>query len=254
MEVEKFRGGFSIGLILLASLILLALAVPVSSVALAQGEAEAKTEAAIIGFSADGKYVAYEVYGESAISPDAHSIIRFVNVAKNKFVGKRIIYADSYEDGTTLKKIRAKARKKAGIYFRRLGITPGEFPGDEVEITSRSPKNQKGFRIDFKANKNFYRLELFKRVVRRKGYCQKILENKTLKIFTLRLKEMQTGAFKILQKDRKLYKSRGCVFKYDFHSAFFHRDKLVVFINAKSMDQEGSMLTQLVVTGKLKFR
>lgn len=254
MKQEKIQRGSSIGLFLLAGLIVLAAVDSAHSVALAQGEAEATTKAAIIGFSANGKYVAYEVYGVSAISPDAGSTIRIVNVSKNKFVGKRIMYGDTAEDGATLTMIRAEARKKAGILFRRLGIVPGEFPGEEIEITSRSPKSKNGFRIDFKANKNFFRLELFKRAARRKGYCQEILGDKKLKIFTLRIEARITGELKILQKDRKLYKSRGCVFDYDFYSAYTYEDSLVVFINAKSINHEGTLLTQLVVTGTLRFR
>ena len=132
--------------------------------------------------------------GQSAISPDAHSFIRIVNVPKNRFVGKRIIHAVEYEDGLNMDKIRAAARKKAGIIFRKLGITPGERPGREINIMlMRSPNSQSGFRIDITANKKSYRLELFERVYLRKGLCRKQLANTKMKIFILRLKERQSG-------------------------------------------------------------
>ncbi len=241
------------GLFLLACLIMLGSVGSVTSVALAQEGATSK--AAIIGFSADGKYVAYEVYGDSAISPDGHSIIRIVNVAKNRFVGKRIIHGEEYVDGVTMDTIRAAARKKAGILFRRLGIIPGERPGEEINIREkRDPDTQGGFRIDFTANKGYYQLELFEKIYLRKGLCREQLGDTKMKIFTLRLKERISGGFKILQKDRKLYKSRGCVFDYYFDSAYTYEDSLVVFINAKSINHEGPQLTQLVVTGTLRFR
>ncbi|MCH8077532.1 MAG: DUF2259 domain-containing protein [SAR324 cluster bacterium] len=248
MKAEKIAGGSSIGLFLLACFFMLA---PAALAAPAQGE----TEAAIIGFSPNGKYVAYEEYGISAVSPEAYSIIRIVNVRKNSFVGKRIVHVVEFEEQLDMDGIRSEAREKAGILFRRLGISPGERPGREINIMlKKSPNAQGGFRIDFTANKKSYRLELFERVYQRKGLCQAQMGDTKMKIFILRVKDRQSGALKILQKDRKLYKSRGCVFNYDFTSAYTYRDRLVVFIKAELFNDEGTEIKQLVVTGTLKFK
>ena len=46
----------------------------------------------------------------------------------------------------------------------------------------------------------------------------------------------------------------GSVFDDDFHGAYTYRDSLVVFLDAKSMDNEGTKITLLVVTGTLRLK
>lgn len=223
-----------------------------------------KTEVTILGFSGNGKYVAYDIFGVGDPAPVAHSTIRFVNVPGNNFVGKRIVHrAQAGKDGSNnegpphLEKVRAQARKKGAVLFQRLGIVPGENRAEKVSFFAQAKLLSGGYQVDFSANEKKYRLELFERPYSRNSPCRrqvKDLYGTGPKIFTLRLTQSAAGKSKILQKDSKLYKSRGCVFGYALNSVHVYKNSLVVFIDAKMPGFEGPDITQLVVTGVLEFK
>lgn len=226
-----------------------------------------KTNVKIIGFSYTGQYVAYEIFWRADLAPRASSKIRIVDVARNDFVGKSITHyvkpdaeGDIDERNLDLDEIRAAARKKAALEIRRWEITPGYDPGTIIKPHSISKTRDGGFKMRFSLGKNRYLLRLVERNYEPRGKCIG-----TPKIFTLtltRLLSKSNGKMKVLQRDKKLYKSRGCVFSYAFNSAFVNGPDvpaklspvgIVVFIDASTPGHGGPDVTQLVVTGMLDF-
>ena len=74
-----------------------------------------------IGFSKDGRYLAFEEYGTQDGSGFPYSSIYFIDVAKNAYAAKSInVRLDS--ETATERQARAKAKLNAAASLRRLRI------------------------------------------------------------------------------------------------------------------------------------
>ncbi|MFQ5632651.1 MAG: DUF2259 domain-containing protein, partial [bacterium] len=71
------------------------------------------------------------------------------------------------------------------------------------------------------------------------------------KIFALKLK--QAKKTKILQQDKRLPASRGCVYKYRIERVVLYENKIAVFLNLFKPGFEGPDVRHMVVTGSLAF-
>jgi predicted secreted protein len=89
-----------------------------------------------IGFSKDGKYLAFEEYGVKFDGEEGYSSIFFVDTTKNDFAAPRISYSikDSFEetyDYSSDSTARRRARIAAAPILKKLGIVAGN-TGDQV--------------------------------------------------------------------------------------------------------------------------
>ena len=219
-----------------------------------------------IGFSRDGKYLAFEEYGTGDASGYPFASVYLVDVEKNAFVGKPFFVKlenDFAKEETAVKKAEALAARQ----MRRLRIVRGntgklvvahlltdwtyrdEFvrEGDTPEkvklndyINPNSPNQYEYYELTLKpfaaaapAEKCYderphYKLEL------------------TLDHYMKGEKDMET---QVLQKDAMLPASRACPYGYRIESVYSYKGKIAVFLNVFSQGWEGPDMRYMVVTG-----
>ena len=217
-----------------------------------------------IGFSKDGKYLAFEEYGTGDASGYPFASVYFVDVEKNAFVGKPFD-VEIEKDGATEEAAIKKAEALAAQKMRQLKIVRGNTGklivahlltdwtyddsfvrmGDKPEkvklndyINQNSPNQYEYYELTLKPSattqknceqyEEYYKLEL------------------TLDHYMNGEKDMET---QILQKDAELPASRGCPYGYRIESVYSYKDKMAVFLNVFSQGWEGPDMRYMVVTG-----
>lgn len=231
-----------------------------------------------IGFSADGKYLAFEQYGVTDGSAAPYSELHLINVADNHYLSKPL-QADNIEKFSpdelseipldSLRKLNLSDNEKAinkykldkpqtGLHLihhplHDLGANP-----DEVTF---SPQIPLGGRVFIR-----YQLSLTEEEDSSADcFDMGTAKRMTLKLINLDLQESQEQAKKddkepvskqnpvtILQQDKKLPKARGCVLDYRIQDVYLYDDKhLAVLINQFKPGFEGQDMRYMVVTGKL---
>ncbi len=221
-----------------------------------------------IGFSIDGKYLAFEEYGTHDGSGFPYSNFYFVDVEKNayaaspikktigegpidesKISGEEVIRGKAKKAATAnLKKFKIVARNTGNLVVARLLTDIGAdklSPGDEKKDQTL------GFTDYVYGNvyENLFELTL-------KTFEVKIKEcdynyEPVLK-FELLLNGRNFDSPKILQSDMSLPTSRNCPLTYSIQNVYLFGNKIAVFMNVYSMGFEGPDMRYLVVTGKYK--
>lgn len=214
----------------------------------------------IIGFSKDGKYLAFEEYGTHDGSGFAYSYYTFVNVEKNTFAAPRYVL-EAKDENPTEAAIRRKARLANAKKMRELKIIAGNkgtlvvsrlltdltINGDNEEGASDRARFTE--QIYYVGRKGDYELTI-KQIKTETADC-KDYEVPTFKI-EVSLLNNETKTTKTLQKDDTLPKPRGCVTNYRIQDIYLYEDKIVTFLNIRSPGFEGDNLGYMVVTGKFK--
>ncbi len=221
-----------------------------------------------IGFSADGKYLAFEEFGTQDGSGFPYSNIYFVDVEKNSFaappvkktIGEGLI-DESKIPGEDF--IRAKARTAAAANLRKYKILAGNTGKlvvarllTDLNVEKIKPNGEKkdqviAFTDEVFTNvyENIYELSLKTSEVKIKE-CDYNYEP-VLK-FDLLLNGRNFDAPRILQSDRSLPASRNCPLTYSIQNIYLFGNKIAVFMNVYSMGFEGPDMRYLVVTGKYR--
>lgn len=211
-----------------------------------------------VGFSEDGRYFAYLRYGVYDGSGLAFGELFFLDVPENRFVAPKVIRIEGEFDidgfPEDLEGVRAQALEKGKSDLRLYGIVRENY-GTGQEIYPETPPGDRGWSIEFHSNfhKTAFMVMSVDQIYEAPG-CN--TEFGPTKIFTLTVHdefEAEQTPGKVLQEDRKLYKSRGCVIGYGFHSLLIHGDNIVIFVNATTPGFEGPNVRQLVVGGTLVF-
>jgi predicted secreted protein len=221
-----------------------------------------------IGFSRDGKYLAFEEWGEG--DPGGwYSNTYFVDVDKNSFASAPVSLTD--EEGTkSLDALRTKGEALAAKTLRRLKIVPNNSGRILVShlltdwTTDDSFINYgEGDKVKFNGYLNpnspnqyeFYELAL-KTVPDEKAEC----DNRTdfgVNKFELLLNYTASSAgnnwSQILQKDSILPKRRNCPYGYRIESVYSYKDRLAVFLNVFSHGFEGPDMRYMVVTAATDY-
>jgi Predicted secreted protein (DUF2259) len=96
--------------------------------------------AAALGFSADGRYFAFEQYGTESVSGSDYAQLSAIDTETGRFVGGKPIVADSNDigsgrQGDTLRLVRAEARRRAAPLLKRLGV---DKPGVQIGLVAAS--------------------------------------------------------------------------------------------------------------------
>jgi predicted secreted protein len=219
-----------------------------------------------IGFSADGKYLAFEEYGTGDASGYPFASVYFVDTGKNALVGKPFnltIENEKATEATAIKRVEALAARK----MRELKIVRGNTGKLVVahlmtdwtyeDSFVRSGEKAEIIKLNDYINPNspnqyeFYQLTLNPVPIPEDsgvcdGYYTYYKLELTLDHFHTGEKDMET---QVLQKDVNLPKSRGCPYGYRMESVYSYKGKIAVFLNVFTQGFEGPDMRYMVVTG-----
>lgn len=205
-----------------------------------------------VGFSKDGKYLAFEEYGTQDGSGFPYSDFYFVDVKKNSYVGKPyslMVESEWATEAATRKKARLAVAKR----LRALEIVPGNTGKHTVSrlITDLAETDALKFAEEIGSfwHKGDYTLTLKKTEIKTKD-CE-VFEMPNY-IFDLTLKDNEGDKIFTLQKDETLPKSRGCAMDYRVQEIFMYEGRIAVFISVFMPGFEGQDMRFMVVTGELK--
>jgi predicted secreted protein len=223
-----------------------------------------------IGFSADGKYLAFENYGIGDGSGYPFSSIYLIDTAKNTLVGKPFEVTIDDETGlaeTARKRVAALARRK----MRELRIVAGNtgellaarLMTDRAFNDSLINGDAREQKVRFNGVKYLYTFDQYyeltlKAVPIKTAACP---EDEAFDYHKLELiLDHYEGGKKTwmptltLQKDEKLPASRGCPVGYDIETVYAYKGKLAVFLRVWTPGYEGADINYLAVTGHFVFQ
>ena len=217
-----------------------------------------------IGFSKDGRYLAFEEYGVQDGSGFPYSSIHFVDVAKNAFAAKSIVVRIDTETATE-RQARNRARTSATASLRRLRIIEGNRGSQVVSrmLTDISGNHFYSEKPDGEQMINFaavigsmyrsgdYDLKLKSVKTKPKG-CEYAEDDYDVLMLDLSLFDREQNKTISLQKDSTLPPSRGCPINYAIQHVYLYEDYIAVFLNTYTKGFEGPDMRYMVVTGKIK--
>jgi predicted secreted protein len=214
-----------------------------------------------IGFSKDGKYLAFEEYGTSDGAGFPYANIYFVDVAKNQFAGKPFklfIEKETSTEAAARKQIKTAAAKK----MLELKIIAGNTGTHTVshllnELPLEDKKDESLFeKVRFTQeiysmweHGDDYTLTVNRTKVKPKDCVD--YEQPIYKI-EVALNNNKSNKSQTLQKDAELPAARGCTFDYQIQDVFTYEDKIAVFLNVFQPGFEGNDMRFMVVTGNIE--
>lgn len=209
----------------------------------------------VIGFSKDGRYMTYLRYGIFDGNGQPYADLFFVDVPKNSFVKPWVIKERGRENDSDAGFEKLNTVKKRALMIGespmwKYGIRQ-YFTAQNILYRSRGTDKRGVFEMEFATDKLDLLLRLEPRLAPN-SQCGDQFGPPL--IFTLSISAAHEGEnpkFKILQKDKKLYKSRGCVISYEFNQLLVYKGGIIIFIDASTPGYEGPDVRQLVVTGTL---
>jgi len=236
----------------------------------------------IIGFSPDGKYFAFEQYGELDAAISGWSQIDIIDTSTDDYVGgKPILVIDESEEATTtLEQARAKAAKQAAPILAKYAIAERDertafdrftFPDELVEYNDI-------FRLEKAAQKwlmprfdetGISTIQLDQILADSKTDCSTSFEDaneserpagdKTGKAlgFRLTLQGQDGKPFKVMHEDKAVPGSRNCPVSYSLSEAYEYTPPgkpavLAVLVQRFSQGFEGRDRRFIAVTGQVR--
>ena len=196
----------------------------------------------LIGFSKDGRYLAFEQFGTTDGAGFPYSKFSVVEVSKNTLLEQTEKMIE--RDGATVSQARTALRASSTVVQKRYGIVTG-LQGRFIGIAPTAP-NLGGQRSQFVANGKTYDLTL--------NSTSADVDSKTCPDKTesrLELTLTVAGKSRTLQKDSSLPKSRACALSYQMRSAHLLGGNLAVFVEVQTPGFEGADVRWMVVTAKL---
>lgn len=208
-----------------------------------------------LGFSRDGKYLAFEQYGNQDGSGFPYSEVFFFNVVNNSFVGKPIKHIEM-DEGVSLKQTRKKVFNLARSKIQSFGITKDK---KVTHVISHPP-------TDLGADPKNVRFTIWNPLTipggwTGAGYEISLKEMETSqdcsgyrkgKMLELSLTNHSTNQTKVLQKDTKPPENSDCAYAYRIQDIFIYDSKYIaVFLNVLTTGFEGPNVRFRVVTGIL---
>jgi predicted secreted protein len=196
-----------------------------------------------IGFSKDGRFLAFEQYGIQDGSGFAYGSVTVVDTAKNVQVAQ-VSRTIERENSTVA---QARAAVNASGVTRPYSIVAGN-QGRFIGIAAQAP-NIQGQRSQFIYGGRTHELELNSEFV---DVDEKVCPDKIQARLELKLTVSNVaGKPRTLQKDGTLPASRACARAYEMKSAHLLGNTLVVFVVVHLPGFEGSDLRWMAITAKL---
>lgn len=208
----------------------------------------------VLGFSQDGRYLAFEEFGTLDGSGFPYSSIFFIDTSKNSFAASPVTVRIDRENAS-----EAAARSRAGLLaaksLRQFRIVRGNTGSLVVsrlltDLSSENKEDSARFaeEVGSMYHKGDYELQLKENKVTVKP-CDDYGDDTFM--FELVLKSRENDWSRSLQKDTTLPASRGCALDYGIRSVYVYKEMVAVFLNVYTRGFEGPDLRHLVVTGKL---
>lgn len=188
------------------------------------------------GFSKDLKYCAFETYGIQDGSGFPYCEIYIINVDRNAYQIKPFEYCNY--DNNDLVKTRKVVMDMSMPFFEKYGVDDSQ----KGVLIFNNPKDS--YSCNFQVGNKKCSLKLL----------EKELDDPTTDFVREKIFELQLtvdGKTTILQRDSKLPESRGCPYKYRLLSAYYHTNKIAVFVEYEDYGFEGPNLRQLLVTDRI---
>jgi predicted secreted protein len=220
-----------------------------------------------IGFSTDGKYLAFEEYGISDGAGFPYSNIYFINVEKNSYAAPPVLKTvkEPINENAipTENAIRLAAKKAAAANLKKFKIVQGNAGKmvvarllTDLNVGSVGQNNESNNQVieftDYRDSSYYereYALLLKTSEIKTKN-CE-YSSDAVLKL-DLTLKDTKAETEKILQSDKTLPESRGCPLAYSIQNVYVYQDRIAVFVNIYMMGFEGPDMRFMTVTGNYR--
>jgi predicted secreted protein len=174
-----------------------------------------RADIAIIGYSEDARYFAFEEYGIQDGSGFAYSTVFIVDLVEDSWVVGTPVRVRADDDGATLPQIRAEVQVRAADDLRALGIT---LPAHLVAMIGDGQPDQDGQSLRFGIPaygvgevSGDFTLQLESYFAPSASPCEDWFGSEPLG-FSLTLAEGDSSAE--LHRDQSLPRSRGCPLAY----------------------------------------
>jgi predicted secreted protein len=216
-----------------------------------------------IGFSEDGKYLAFEEYGTQDGSGFPYSNYYFVETAKNSYAAAPV---KKFTENETISEnaIRLQAKKAAAVNLRKFKIAAGNtgtllvarLPTD-IDVQKIAPGSEnKDQTIKFYDEEyECYGGDIFELGLKTSKANAKRCEDYGFDFDILKFElSLKTNGVeeKILQKDKDLPESRGCPHTYSVQNVYSYKNQIAVFVNIYKYGFEGPDMRYMVVTGNYR--
>lgn len=208
-----------------------------------------------IGFSKDGRYLAFQQYGFLDGKGTTFANTYFIDVTENKYAAKPIESGShTYETSLSKSAIQQINLGRATDQIKQLGIV-ADNRGEHVIAHQFNDIGVNAKQVRFALGTPLaglthtpYQVDL--QETAEAGRCEDLGKRQLL---TLTLTQMETKQAKILQKDQKIPKSRDCPLGYRIQDVYVYQEKfIVVFLNLLTPGFEGQNMRYLAITGNLQ--
>jgi len=215
-----------------------------------------------IGFSKDGRYLAFEEHGTHDGSGFPYSDFYFLDVVKNSFAAAPVRVRIENEAATE-RQARNRARIKATPLLRKFRIAErntGQMVVSRL-LTDVAVNNFLSADPDKTQTVNFaeiigsmYRLGDYDLILKPTEIRNKDCDYSDRPIYKLQLslKEKEQNKSITLQNDNALPSSRACPIHYAIQYVYLYENNIAVFLNTYHIGFEGPDMRYMAVTGKFK--
>ena len=214
-----------------------------------------------IGFSNDGRYLAFEEYGTQDGSGYPFATIHIIDTAKNAYASPKIDVMVEDEMGaetTARSRVAVKAAKKLK-QFRIVRGNTGRLilshPLTDLTFEGEAGKKADTL-VKFSEEVTPYHREGdYELLLTPVKVTPKDCTDYGYDIFMLELKltnNVGEGTSKFLQKDTSLPASRGCVMSYRIQDIYIYKGIIAVFMSFDTPGFEGPDTRFMATAGKLK--
>ena len=208
------------------------------SIAVAKSTASDVFKLNFIGFSEDGKHLAFQNTPD-LVDSDAGPVTLIIDVDRNQYATSEIF--DEQLVTTKLKEYKI-VNGKHGIHV--ISHPPTDHGVDYHTVKFTTFEYQLGSADEYKI--------VLKTIPTLPDNCSPHKDYAVTPISMLEMKLInRSGEEKILQRDKTLPKSRDCPFEYKIEEVYVYNKKIAVFVKVFSPSIEGPSRRYMVITGEL---
>lgn len=249
----RVPGSWSIGIgdkILVGTLVLLVLLPGFDAAAHDVSASGDESSYEIIGFSADGRYLAYQTSGMHSGGPVYWSKIYFLDVSHNTWAAPPVGHTGDGEPATW-QAVVDEVRTRADSTLKALHIVDGNV-GRQYVNHLFSDSGVDPYQVRFFTGEKLtggyfeeYDVTLKETI---DGSCDDFGPRKRLE---LAVANVGSGKKNVLQRDTNVPASRGCPLGYRIADVYVYQTNVIVFLNVMSPGWEGRNMRFMCVTGAL---